>query len=169
MTSDPATNISQINVIKLRVVAHTMGPVIPGGQVSQNHWSFYLLIPDGGSVRINMEWKPDSPDDRGKLGIIKHTYAQTTSAVRTFDYDVHRNARVASFLQIIGNKRRQNYKMTPTGVGCRFWVITVLEDWFQAGLVTTPDAVQSLAGDIRFNYSKYLEPIPLPIQQGQWY
>jgi len=40
-------------VTQLRVVVHTMGPV--GSAISDNHWSIYLLIGNGGSVRMNME------------------------------------------------------------------------------------------------------------------
>ena len=120
--SAAASNVPQITVVKLRVVAHTMGPVVPGGQLSQNHWSIYLLSPDGGSVRLNMEWIRGAANDKGKFTVTKHAYAKTNSAVRIFDYDVVSGTKVQSFLKIIGDKKRQNYKMTPTGVGCRFWV-----------------------------------------------
>jgi hypothetical protein len=119
--STSASSIPQITVIKVRVVAHTMGPVVPGGQLSQNHWSIYLLSPDGGSVRLNMEWVRDT-GDKGKFIVTRHAYAQTTSAVRVFDYDVASGAKVQSFLRVLGEKKRQNYKLTSSGVGCRFWV-----------------------------------------------
>lgn len=117
-----SSNIPQIIVTKVRIVAHTMGPVAPGGQLSQNHWSIYLLSPDGGSVRLNMEWVPGTADDKGKLSVTKHAYAHTTSAVKVFDYEVAKDSKVQAFLQTLRNKKRQNYKMTSTGVGCRFWV-----------------------------------------------
>lgn len=52
----------------------------------------------------------------------RHAYAKTNSAVRVFDYDVANNTKVRPFLQELGKKKRQNYKMTSSGVGCRFWV-----------------------------------------------
>lgn len=55
MSVAAVSGIPQITVTKVRVVTHTMGPVIPGGQLSQNHWSIYLLTPDAGSTRLNME------------------------------------------------------------------------------------------------------------------
>ena len=123
MSTLSASNIPQTTIVKVRVVAHTMGPVVPGGQLSQNHWSIYLLSPDGGSVRFNMEWSPNNAqENKGKFTITKHAYADSNSAVRFFDYDVRSNVKVQDFLQILGHKKRQNYKMTSTGVGCRFWM-----------------------------------------------
>lgn len=129
--SAAASAVPQITVIKVRVVAHTMGPVIPGGQLSQNHWSFYLLSADGGSVRLNMEWVRGATDDNGKFTVAKHAYAQTNSAVRYFDYDVASGTKVQSFLKTIREKKRHNYKMTPTGVGCRYWMYGSLSNSVQ--------------------------------------
>ena len=122
MSTVASSSVPQITVTKVRVVAHTMGPVVPGGQLSQNHWSFYLLSPDGGSVRLNMEWVQGSADEKGKFQVTKHAYAQTNSAVRFFDYDVPNGKKVQSFLKVVGDKKRHQYKMTATGVGCRHWV-----------------------------------------------
>lgn len=122
MSTAEANDFVQRGVIKVRIVAHTLGPVVPGGQLSQNHWSFYLLNPDGGSVRLNMEWVPGSENDKGKFSVTRHAYAQTTSAVHVFDYEVPNGMKVVNFLQVLRDKKRHNYKMTPTGVGCRFWV-----------------------------------------------
>ncbi|RMZ80607.1 hypothetical protein DV738_g2543, partial [Chaetothyriales sp. CBS 135597] len=160
--------IPQLPVTKVRVVAHTLGPVIPGGQLSQNHWSIYLLNPDEGSVRLNMEWIEGTVGDKGTFTVKRYSYALTMSAVQSFDYDVKSDIKVHSFLELIGQKRRQNYKMTPTGVGCRFWVLTVFNDWVQAGLITTADAAQSLSGVIQFNYSRNQSPIALEMKRGEW-
>ncbi|RMZ87184.1 hypothetical protein DV736_g5590, partial [Chaetothyriales sp. CBS 134916] len=116
------SDIPQLPVTKLRVVAHALGPVVPGGQLSQNHWSFYLLNHDGGSVRLNMEWVPGTVDSKGTFTVSRYDYALTHSAVRNFDFDVKTNVKVRAFLETLSVKNRQNYKMTPTGVGCRFWV-----------------------------------------------
>lgn len=51
MSVAAGSGIPQITVTKVRVVTHTMGPVIPDGQLSQNHWSIHLLTPDDGSIR----------------------------------------------------------------------------------------------------------------------
>ncbi|KAJ4525248.1 hypothetical protein HRR83_000924 [Exophiala dermatitidis] len=146
-----------------------MGPVVPGGQLSQNHWSIYLLGPDGGSVRLNMELSPSVAGDKGRFTVTKHAYAHTTSAIQVFDYDVAQNTKVQSFLQVLGNKKRQNYKMTSTGVGCRFWVLTVINDWIQAKLITTANAAQNIACVIQFNYSKGQNPVKLEMKKGEWY
>lgn len=116
------TDIPQREVICVRVVCHTLGPVQSGGQLSQNHWSIYLLTPDNGSVRLNMEWVPGSANDKGTFSITRHLYAMTNSAVKVFDYQVANGMKVSNFFTSLRDKKRQNYNMTPTGVGCRFWV-----------------------------------------------
>lgn len=116
------TPIPQLTVTKVRVVVHTMDAVVQGGQLSQNHWSIYLLTPGGGSVRLNMEWVPGTVGDKGTFTVKRHLYARSNSSVKDFDYDVRPNTKVESFLRIVRDKKRHSYKMTPTGVGCRFWV-----------------------------------------------
>jgi hypothetical protein len=69
-----------------------------------------------------MQWNEENTDDKGRLTVTRHSYAQTKSSVRVLNYDVASGARVQSFLKIIGEKKRQDYEMTSTGVGCRFWV-----------------------------------------------
>ncbi|KIX92016.1 uncharacterized protein Z520_12287 [Fonsecaea multimorphosa CBS 102226] len=166
-TSD--TPIPQLTVIKVRMVAHTiMGAVVPGAQLSQDPWSIYLLTPGGGSVRLNMEWVLGTVEDKGTFTVKRHLYAHSNSEVRVFEYDVLPNTKVETFLQIVREKKRHNYKMTPTGVGCRFSVLTVLQDWTQAGLITTTNAVHHITFVIGFNYSKGQTPIKLDIKEGEW-
>ena len=41
-------------VTQARVVVHTTGPLSPNTLMSDNHWSIYLLLTGGGSLRLNM-------------------------------------------------------------------------------------------------------------------
>lgn len=114
--------IPELNVTTVRVVAHLVSPLVPGGQVSQNHWSIYLVISSGGSVRLNMEWVSGTAGDEGTFTVKRHFYATSKTAIRVFDYDVPPGTKVESFLGIVREKKRHSYNMTPTGAGCRFWV-----------------------------------------------
>ncbi|KAJ4538958.1 hypothetical protein HRR78_007883 [Exophiala dermatitidis] len=49
-----------------------MGPVAPGAQLSQNHWSIYLIIKGGGSVRLNMETDPTPGKHEGIFKVTRH-------------------------------------------------------------------------------------------------
>jgi hypothetical protein len=121
MAGEPALTIPALVVEKVRVVAHTMGPLVPGGQLSKNHWSIYLLVAGGGSVRLNMALGA-SNDDTGKFSVTRHAYTETTSAVRYFDFATVENVTVGDILRLIQARNRHRYRMTPTGVGCRHWV-----------------------------------------------
>ena len=117
--SQQQSSITSLRVELIRFVAHTEGPVIPGGQLSQNHWSLYLLV-HGGSVRLNMAAQEGT--DVGKFTVTRHAYTQSNSAVRLFDYEPMRQVTVGDVLGLVREKNRHQYTLTPTGVGCRFWM-----------------------------------------------
>ena len=108
-----------LTVRTIRVVAHTMGPVVPGGQLSQNHWSVYLLTNDGNSVRLNMI--PQPTNLIGSLNITTHMYTTSESAVRFFDFPSV-EVPVEYILQLIHQKGRERFRFEERGVGCRHWV-----------------------------------------------
>lgn len=114
--------IPQLVVEKVRVVAHTMGPVTAGGQLSQNHWSIYLLTQGGGSVRLNMAANPQLHEDKGIFTVTRHAYDLTTSAVRCWDFPAVKHFIVGDVLRLIQRKGRHRYRMTTNGVGCRHWM-----------------------------------------------
>ena len=116
-------SITNLVVTSIRVVAHTMGPVALGAQLSQNHWSIYL-VHSNGSVRINMELKdPAATSSRGLLTVTSYGYVSvSTSAVRSWDFATTNNLAVYYVLEAIRNKGRSNYDMAEGGVGCRYWM-----------------------------------------------
>lgn len=69
-----------------------------------------------------MEWVPDSHDEKGIFTFREYHYARAHSAMRVFDYDVAEGIRVIHFLQVLQQQGRDKYRMTGSGVGCRFWV-----------------------------------------------
>ena len=177
-------------VEKVRFVAHTLGPVAPGAQLSQNHWSVYLLVKGGGSVRLNMATNDRAGDDNGVFTVTRHAYALTTSAVRHFDFAVAKDVTVGRILRLIGEKRRQRYRMTPTGVGCRHWMyvfrllsihpgaalmlttstrLTIGSDMAGAALFAESNAVNLLSQHLQYNYSRNREPVALEIKKGTFF
>jgi hypothetical protein len=108
------------------VVCHTMGPVVPGGQLSQNHWSIYLVA-QGESVRMNMTLRnANSNDDTGDLQVSYLSYDISNSATAYWDFQAAQNATVWHFVSNIITKRRQRYRMAEHGVGCRYWMYVVV-------------------------------------------
>ena len=116
-------SIVDIIITHVRVVAHTMGPVAPGAQLNQNHWSIYL-VHSKGSVRINMQLQDASSNStRGLLTVTDLPYASVShSAVRAWDFEVMANFSVYHALRAIIAYGRPIYNMTETGVGCRYWM-----------------------------------------------
>jgi hypothetical protein len=132
----------------VRVVCHTMGPVVQGGQLSQNHWSIYLVT-QGGSVRLNMTLKdPHSKDNTGALQVSLLTYEITNSATAYWDFQPRANAAVWEFTNNIITKQRQRYIMAEHGVGCRFWMYDA--ECFSFNQLLTSSAILSfLTGRLR--------------------
>ncbi|KAH6691823.1 hypothetical protein BKA61DRAFT_625250 [Leptodontidium sp. MPI-SDFR-AT-0119] len=77
-------------VTHARVVVHTTGPLGPNTPMSDNHWSIYLLLSKGGSLRLNMraDWDDEAEawDTKGILDCSTHTYTQTNSCIEYWDY-----------------------------------------------------------------------------------
>ncbi|RMZ84962.1 hypothetical protein DV738_g298, partial [Chaetothyriales sp. CBS 135597] len=145
-----------------------MGPVSPGAQLSQNHWSIYLLVVEGGSVRLNIEADTGPGEDWGVFKISRHLYELTVSNVRYWDFPVASSIAVGKILALIWDKKRHRYRMNSTGVGCRYWVLTIISDFVEAGYCDE-NAATTLAESIEFNYSRNQQPIALPMIAGTFY
>ena len=106
-------------VTYVRVVVHTLGAA--GPNTSDNHWSIYLIHPDGvSSTRINM--RAEYGDPTGILEWTKLGYTQTTSAIGHWDFPVRAGITVLFFAHLIYSLGRDRYEMSGGGSGCRWWV-----------------------------------------------
>lgn len=119
-----SSTLPNLKIKKIRVVVHTMGPVIAGGQLSQNHWPIFFLLESGGCVRMHMELAdPKSSKLNGKLDIKKYDYELSNSAVKYWDFAVPSNLIVGAILGLIKDEGRNRYIMAEGGVGCRHWTV----------------------------------------------
>ena len=116
------SEVPNLVVHEVRIVAHTIAPVAPGAQLSQNHWSYYLLVRGGGSVRLNMATNPSPTNHDGVFTVTRHQYDLTTSAIKSWDFSAKPNITVGMILRLLRDKGRLRYRMTSNGVGCRHWV-----------------------------------------------
>lgn len=115
-------DVTDLIVTYVRVVAHTMGPVSEGAQLSQNHWSIYMVHTNG-SVRLNMQIDPRSVSSRGILTVANYGYATvSTSAVKSWDFKATDKLAVYWVIQNILDNGRSVYDMAEGGVGCRYWM-----------------------------------------------
>ncbi|KAJ5712965.1 uncharacterized protein N7483_010146 [Penicillium malachiteum] len=118
--SQALADIRRVNYI--RVVVHA-GAAIDG---SDNHWSIYLLLQSGGSVRVNMV--TDYGDINGRLEWTDLAYLLTTSAIQHWDFPVTMAIEVRHVADTIYRNRRHQYQFSGGGSGCRFWVRTIMYD-----------------------------------------
>lgn len=100
----------------IRVVVHA-GAAIDG---SDNHWSIYLLLQPGGSVRVNMV--TDYGEIEGRLEWSDLAYLLTTSAIQHWDIPATMAIEVRHVADTIYRNSRHRYQFSGGGSGCRFWV-----------------------------------------------
>ena len=100
----------------IRVVVHA-GAATDG---SDNHWSIYLLLQAGGSVRVNMV--TDYGDIDGRVEWSDLTYLLTNSAIQYWDFPVTMAIEVRHVADTIYRNFRHQYQFSGGRSGCRFWV-----------------------------------------------
>lgn len=147
-------NSSQIQAIVeiARVVAHTLG-MWPNGRMSDNHWSIYLILRNGGgSVRMNM--KADFGNPKGTLEWSPNLkYTESNSEVKHWDYSTKSGVTVAHVYKLIMEKRRDQYRMAGGGSGCRWWIYTIIQDFDEKGYLTSKLVKKDLLGILEHQYS----------------
>ncbi|KAF1918212.1 hypothetical protein BDU57DRAFT_191942 [Ampelomyces quisqualis] len=141
-----------------------MGPLIPGGILSLNHWSIFLLVP-GGSVQLNMKNSPDPHSNRGVFEIRDRAYDKPHSAVRMFDLPAKPGVTVDSVEREIRDRKWDQYDMNESGAGCRWWIRTVMRGLAEKNYVEK-DKVRALLKALRYNYPKKGKPILLEMKKG---
>jgi hypothetical protein len=115
--------ISDTRVVQsARVVAHTTGWLGPPTPMSDNHWSIYLTTRSDkdSSVRLNM--RASYGDLKGILECSSLSYWMPYSAIRFWDYEMHKNITVGHICQLLLHYGRHRYYMSGGGSGCRYWV-----------------------------------------------
>lgn len=86
-------------VMSVRVVVHSMGAW--PNQMSDNHWSIYLLLGnDAGSVHLNMTAE-DEDDVKGTLKLRSLAYSLTNSQIRYWDFEAAGDVSVGSVVKLI--------------------------------------------------------------------
>jgi len=169
-TIDKLLNDGRI-VTQARVVVHTTGPLGPNTPMSDNHWSIYLLLAAGGSLRLNMraDWDEaaEAWDTTGILDCSTHTYIQTNSCIEYWDYPVP-GISIGQICTLLWNKERDAYEMSGGGSGCRYWVYSII--WLlEDNRYASVGSANNLWPSLLFRYSKSGEKRDLPMVEGNFY
>ncbi|KAK2808770.1 hypothetical protein FQN50_004442 [Emmonsiellopsis sp. PD_5] len=83
-------------------------------------------------------------------------YEVSNTALHNIDLRTIEGLTVGKIIDLLEQKGRDKYQLAPSGVGCRFWVKTMLQDMEDAGYIdpTSPTRVSQAYEDIEYNYSK---------------
>lgn len=118
-----ATNPVPVDqIVTIRVVAHTLGPIVLNGDLSQNHWTIYMLLSASGSVQINMKTDTRPSMVQGIYEVSRRGYTESQTAVRWWDFSAVVGLTVAHIEHEINTSGWHKYNMTAGGVGCRHWM-----------------------------------------------
>ncbi|KAF1955280.1 hypothetical protein CC80DRAFT_493202 [Byssothecium circinans] len=136
-------------------------------QLSDNHWSIYLLVENNRSVRLNMA--AESGYLTGNLNIRPYDYALTTSSIKHWDYKTVPGLSVSHIVGMIYQKGRHLYNMSGGGSGCRYWVYVILNDMAAMGWLEDGNhATSSLGSNLHFQYSRTGAQGALDIVYGEF-
>ncbi|KAN0083906.1 hypothetical protein V8E54_002994 [Elaphomyces granulatus] len=147
-------------VEKIRVVVHT-GYAL---DQSDNHWSIYLLLQDGGSVRANMVTK-EYGHPGGYLVWSDLEYDLTNSAIQHWDFPVTQAITVQNVATTIYRNNRHLYHFSGGGSGCRYWVRVILYDLEGEGYVGEGSS-EELWVPLQFLYHAGQDPLPINWVEG---
>ncbi|KAF7897893.1 uncharacterized protein EAF01_008859 [Botrytis porri] len=158
----------ELKIQKIRVTVHTTGKFFPSDTRSGNHASIYLLTSNNASVRLNMA-KLSADATMGTYQTIYCSYQDTNSSLKDFDLKATgRGLTVGHVLGLVEEKNRDKYKLARSGLGCRHWVRTIINDLHEAGYISSssPLSTEDALNALKYNYSKGKNPEREDIDPG---
>ncbi|KAI6019066.1 hypothetical protein EDC04DRAFT_439608 [Pisolithus marmoratus] len=132
-----------------------------------NHWSLFLTINRGSSVRVEV-----APNDPGKPGMViieNKNYDASTKITKKVSIDVPKAPTVADIFNLIIQKKRDYYIFAPVGEGCRFWLYTLAGDFVGANLISKANA-ESVQSALKkyWPYPTGTPPVDRAMTEGQF-
>ncbi len=102
----------------VRVMSHCSRDL--GGNVSENHWSIYLLLPHEQSIRMNMRATPGNPV--GRLETSVRSNQLPDSALWYRDYFLAPGITVNNiYALVVATLHRHRFRFSGGGSSCRHW------------------------------------------------
>lgn len=137
-----ATDLEK-RVVQIRICANELTQN-DNGRRPINHWVAYLELAGGGSIKIDMS--PGGGRDylTGILMLESNAYNIVANyAVRRF-FEFIQPSTVNTIIALITQNKRDRYKFTEHGEGCRYWIHTLLSDLEAAGILAEGSAARAL-------------------------
>ncbi|PGG99568.1 hypothetical protein AJ80_09336 [Polytolypa hystricis UAMH7299] len=170
MSSAPVSNSDRtLTVTTIRVTVHTQGFFFDCDTRSSNHASIFLIAGPSKSIRLNMI-KAGTTDTMGTYTETSCPYIQSVSSLHDIDVVAAPGLTVGRFLDVVHQKGLNKYELHYTGVGCRYWVKSVIEAFESAGFIdpSSPVSASQVAHDLEYNYTKNNDREHDPIRPGKF-
>ncbi|KKZ65225.1 hypothetical protein EMCG_08934 [[Emmonsia] crescens] len=100
-----------------------------------NMWAIFLQVEETSSFRLEMVHNEVTDSAIGIMTLDHKSYYGSYNSIHNLDLSVKNGFTLRSFLDSILVNRRDKFRFTATGEGCRHWVQTVISDWEGAGLM----------------------------------
>lgn len=165
----------------VRVTVHNEGK-FENALGSDNHTTQYLLLPNSGSVQINMSTEKGFID--GNYAMAPKEYQVSRSEILHFDYPAVNPFTPYDVDALLKRDTFHEYTFTNGWIGCRYWkyahttihmsIVCLEADLYSILVVyklelanyVAPGTALQLYARLPFSYSTLRSPIPWPIQQG---
>ena len=104
----------------LRVTIHITGAWPKPSPHSDNHVTILLILISGGAIQIDM--RIDANDRRGRLVWKRVDYQNSSSAIKSFDFDLDAAVQVKTLYKAMRfDWRSHQYRFSAGGSGCHYW------------------------------------------------
>ncbi|KAF2192895.1 hypothetical protein K469DRAFT_714916 [Zopfia rhizophila CBS 207.26] len=108
-------------------------------------------------------------ETQGIYEVTERAYERSNTAVQFFDFPAKDGITVGYVLGEFTERQWHRYNMTDGGVGCRWWILTVMQGLAQYCL-RDPDSIEDvLAVNLQYSWHRNNPPIALPIQKGTFF
>ncbi|KAJ5984607.1 hypothetical protein N7481_006706 [Penicillium waksmanii] len=133
------------------------------------HAVLYLLTADGNSIELNMG-SPSALTDMGRMIIGQRTFRRHRHCFKHWSLVVRPGLTVRDILRAIQEERRHIYQFHRSGLGCRYWVRTVINDFREHGFfyLTQNRPLRRFMKGVGYSYPRGQAPEKSPIVRGRF-
>ena len=138
------------------------------------HWRIYFQLnvpfPHHDSIEFNSQRLQADGSTRLYISFREYEHSNVQQTVGRIEIPMIRQVTVQQLIDfVLGRNRRDRYRLTDGGSGCRFWCKTVINDLEQAGWIG-PGSGAQLESYFLSLHQKYGNGcIPYPLYQGTFY
>lgn len=133
------------------------------------HALVYIITADGKAIEANMS-SPSALTSMGRMIIRHRPFTVHQHCFLHWNVDACPGLTVREVIRAIEEERRHIYRFHRSGLGCRFWVQTVMQDFIDHGFFCASQDIsrRRLKHDIRYSFPYRLLPEKSPILRGKF-